>query len=60
MSSLARTSLFLVSAAGLAMLFAWGFRNLPPMGDYRGPYGYVVSQVAFTSDTQLMWLMRSI
>ncbi len=45
MSSLERTSLFLLSAAALAVLFAWGFRNLPPLGDYRGPYGYVVSQV---------------
>jgi multicomponent Na+:H+ antiporter subunit B len=45
MSSRARTILFLVSAAGLVILFGCGFSNLPPLGDYRGPYGYVVSQV---------------
>jgi len=46
MSSRQRTVLFLISAAGLAAIFAWGFRDLPPMGDYRGPYGYVLTQVA--------------
>lgn len=46
MSSRVRTLLFLLSAAGLAALFAWGYRDLPPMGDYRGPYGNVVTQVA--------------
>ncbi len=45
MSSRARTILFLVSAAGLALLFVRGFRSLPPLGEYRGPYGYVVSQL---------------
>lgn len=46
MSSRTRTSFFLVSALGLASLFVWGLRDLPPLGDYRGPYGYVVTQVA--------------
>ena len=46
MNSRGRTTLFLVAAAGLAVLFIWGFFDLPPMGDYRGPYGYVVTQVA--------------
>jgi multicomponent Na+:H+ antiporter subunit B len=46
MSSRQRTILFLISAAGLAAIFAWGLRDLPPMGDYRGPYGYVLTQVA--------------
>lgn len=46
MSSRSRTILFLVSAAGLAVLFAWGFRDAPPLGDYRGPYGDVVTRVA--------------
>ncbi len=46
MSSHGRTILFLIAAAGLAATFAWGFRDLPPLGDYRGPYGDVVSQVA--------------
>ncbi len=46
MSARQRTTMFLVAAAGLAAIFAWGFRDLPPLGDYRGPYGNVVSQVA--------------
>ena len=46
MSSGARTTLFLVSAAGLAVIFTLGLLNLPPMGEYRGPYGYVVTHVA--------------
>lgn len=46
MSSRQRTILFLISAAGLAAIFAWGLRDLPPMGDYRGPYGYVLTKVA--------------
>ncbi len=46
MTSRARTTLFLVAAAGLAVVFALGLLDLPPMGDYRGPYGYVVTQVA--------------
>lgn len=46
MNARGRSILFLVSAAGLASLFVWGMRDLPPMGDYRGPYGYAVTQVA--------------
>ncbi len=46
MSSRTRTTLFLVSAAGLVALFASAYRDLPPLGDYRGPYGYAVTQVA--------------
>jgi len=46
MSSRARTIFFLISAAGLAAVFAWGLRDAPPLGDYRGPYGNVVTQVA--------------
>lgn len=46
MSARTRTALFLIAAAGLAAVFAWGFRDLPPMGDYRGPYGYVLTQFA--------------
>jgi multicomponent Na+:H+ antiporter subunit B len=41
-----RTIMFLASAAGLAAIFTAGMRNLPPLGDYRGPYGYAVTQVA--------------
>jgi multicomponent Na+:H+ antiporter subunit B len=46
MNSRARTTLFLASAATLAVIFVLAFLDLPPMGDYRGPYGYVVTQVA--------------
>jgi multicomponent Na+:H+ antiporter subunit B len=46
MSPRTRTQLFLISALGLAAIFTWGFRNLPPIGDYRGPYGNLISQVA--------------
>ena len=46
MSSRTRTAFFLCSAAGLVFVFACGIRDLPPLGDYRGPYGNVVTQVA--------------
>jgi multicomponent Na+:H+ antiporter subunit B len=46
MNSRTRTSVFLISAAALAIIFVRGLFDLPPMGDYRGPYGYVVTQVA--------------
>jgi multicomponent Na+:H+ antiporter subunit B len=46
MNSRARTVMFLAAAAGLTAIFAAGLRNLPPLGDYRGPYGYRVTQVA--------------
>ena len=45
MTSRARTVLFLISAVGLASVLGWGFRDLPPLGDYRGPYGDVVAKV---------------
>jgi multicomponent Na+:H+ antiporter subunit B len=37
---------FVVAAGILAAVFAWGFGALPHFGDYRGPYGYVLNQVA--------------
>jgi multicomponent Na+:H+ antiporter subunit B len=46
MSSRTRTIFFLCSAAALAFVFALGIRDLPPLGDYRGPYGNAVTQVA--------------
>lgn len=46
MSSRTRTVFFLCSAAALAFVFACGIRDLPPLGDYRGPYGNIVTQVA--------------
>jgi multicomponent Na+:H+ antiporter subunit B len=38
--------MFLVAAAALAVIFVVGFMDMPPLGDYRGPYGNVVTQVA--------------
>jgi multicomponent Na+:H+ antiporter subunit B len=41
-----RSVLFFISAAALVPIFVWGFHDLPPVGDYRGPYGYAVTRVA--------------
>lgn len=46
MNSRQRGILFSISAAALAAIFCWGFRDLPSVGDYRGPYGYAITQVA--------------
>jgi multicomponent Na+:H+ antiporter subunit B len=45
-SARTRLSLFLVAAAGLAALLGWGVAGLPAFGDYHGPYGLVLNQVA--------------
>jgi multicomponent Na+:H+ antiporter subunit B len=42
----ARKRLFLIGAVGLAALMAWGLLGLPAFGDYAGPYGDVLNQVA--------------
>lgn len=41
-----RMRLFYLAAAGFACLFFLGARNLPPWGNYRGPYGDVVSALS--------------
>lgn len=41
-----RIALFLVAAPALAACFWWSYRNLPPLGDYRGPYGDFIAQFA--------------
>lgn len=41
-----RIMVFLIAAVGMAALFAWSYRDLPPLGDYRGPYGYYITQLA--------------
>src|ERR671932_1763842 len=38
--------LFLVAAAVFGSLLVWGLSGLPAFGDYRGPYGIVLGQVA--------------
>lgn len=46
MSERARVTIFAFSALAMAALFWWSYRNLPPLGDYRGPYGYYITQLA--------------
>jgi len=41
-----RTAVFLVGAAALGLLLAWGFSGLAPFGNYPGPYGDVLVQIA--------------
>lgn len=41
-----RTVLFLIAAPAIAALFWWSYRDLPPLGDYRGPYGDFIAQFA--------------
>ena len=43
MNHTGRCTLFLVSALVLGALLVWGYRDLPPVGDYRGPYGDAIS-----------------
>ncbi len=46
MSERARVSVFLAAATILAALFWFSYRDLPTVGDYRGPYGYYITQLA--------------
>jgi multicomponent Na+:H+ antiporter subunit B len=46
MSMRVRKILFLVSAAGFGFLLVWGLLGLPAFGDYRGPYGLMLADVA--------------
>ena len=46
MSARTRLWLFLVAGAGLAAILGWGVAGLPAFGDYHGPYGLVLNQVA--------------
>jgi multicomponent Na+:H+ antiporter subunit B len=41
-----RRRVFLLAAAAFGGLLVWGMTGLPPFGDYRGPYGLVLNQVA--------------
>jgi multicomponent Na+:H+ antiporter subunit B len=41
-----RLAVFLAAAAGFGALLVWGVAGLPSFGDYRGPYGTVLNQVA--------------
>jgi len=41
-----RLLLFAVGAAGMAFVYCAGALNMPPWGQYRGPYGDVIAQLA--------------
>ncbi len=42
----ARKVLFLAAAVVFGLLLVWGLSGLPAFGDYRGPYGIVLADVA--------------
>ena len=46
MNRAVRISVFVFSGALLLAVLLWGFRGLPPLGHYRGPYGDVLNSVA--------------
>jgi len=41
-----RIGLFVAGAAGLGFVLVWGFIGLPSFGDYPGPYGDLISNLA--------------
>ena len=41
-----RSVLFFIVAPAFAALFWWSYRDLPPLGDYRGPYGTYIANLA--------------
>jgi multicomponent Na+:H+ antiporter subunit B len=41
-----RRWMFLAGLAGLVAFYLWGLAGLPGFGDYPGPYGFIVNQVA--------------
>jgi multicomponent Na+:H+ antiporter subunit B len=43
-----RRWVFLAAMAGLAAFYLWGLADLPGFGNYPGPYGYIVNQIAVT------------
>lgn len=46
MSARGRKVAVIAGGLGLAALYLWGASGLPPAGEYRGPYGIVLNQVA--------------
>lgn len=46
MNPAARRWVFLVAGAGLVAFYLWGLTGLPGFGDYPGPYGFVINQIA--------------
>ncbi len=45
MRPIARRWFFFLSATVLFLFLLWGFRDLAPFGQYRGPYGIVLNQI---------------
>lgn len=45
MSDRVRNAVFFIFGFGFLALYCYSTLNLPPWGDYRGPYGYVISNV---------------
>ena len=41
-----RRVIFLVAVAGLAAFYLWGLLGLPGFGNYPGPYGDIINQIA--------------
>ena len=46
MSTMQQRWLFFPAAAAFLALFLWGLSGLPPLGEYRGPYGDLLNGVA--------------
>jgi len=47
-SPAARRWAFLIAGSGLVAFYLWGLTGLPGFGDYPGPYGTIINQVAVT------------
>ena len=59
MSMRARKVLFLAAAAVFGFLLVWGLSGLPAFGDYRGPYGIVLGDVAVEERKGVNVVMRT-
>jgi len=46
MNPAARRWVFLIAGAGLVAFYLWGLTGLPGFGNYPGPYGFIINQVA--------------
>ena len=56
MSSSARSTVFFIGAAGLAVFLLWGLTGLPDFGNFRGDYGLLLNRVGVeqTSATNIV------
>ena len=46
MTPATRRWVFLIAGAGLVAFYLWGLTGLPGFGNYPGPYGFIINQVA--------------